>query len=88
MTSMHARRLTYALAHARALACSLSMYRHTPLIMRSASYTTGFAYMNAHAHDVFPVQAVTGTLLTILGLKATMTFSAFGCALDCRPPSG
>jgi hypothetical protein len=43
--------------------------------------------MPIHERVVF-VQAVTGTLLTILGLRATMTFSAFGCKLDCRPPSG
>ena len=40
-------------------------------------------------HGMFKtVLAVVGTLLTILGLKATMTFSAFGCKLDCRPPAG
>ena len=31
--------------------------------------------------------AIAGALCTLLGLKATMTFSSFGCALDCTNPA-
>jgi len=36
---------------------------------------------------VFVNQGVIGTLIIILGLRATMTFTSFGCKMTCEDPA-